>query len=198
MHLREEELIDLVEGAVADAAVPHLAACERCRRELAGLRSALADAATLDVPEPSRHFWDDLSARIGDAVAAEPPHLGWNWWVHAALPFTAAIAAALVIAFITTTRLIAPHRGAAPPPPTTIAVAPPPAANPVSGEVTADTPDPSLALVADLTQDFNFDEAREAGLAPRGSADHAVTHLSQRELRQLKDLLQAEMGKSSD
>jgi hypothetical protein len=197
MHLREEELIDLVEGTVAEDAVPHLAACDRCRRELAGLRETLAEAVTLDVPEPSAHFWDDLSARIGVDVAAEPRPVGWNWWVRAALPFTVAIAAALVIAFITTTRLIPPHRGELPSPPPQIAVAPSPA-NPLSSEAAAEMPDPSLAFVADLTQDFGFDEAREAGLAPRGSADHAVTHLSQPELRQLKDLLQTEMGKSSD
>ena len=35
---------------------------------------------------------------------------------------------------------------------------------------------------------------REAGLAPRGSADHAVAHLSDDELRELGRLLREELG----
>ena len=42
--------------------------------------------------------------------------------------------------------------------------------------------DASLTLVASLTDDVDLDTVREAGLAPAGSAEHAVTHMSAEEL----------------
>src|SRR5438105_826932 len=71
MHLTPEELIDLAEGARAEAAVPHLQACEICRHQIVTLRATMAAAADVDVPEPSPLFWDHLSQRVREAVAAE-------------------------------------------------------------------------------------------------------------------------------
>ncbi len=191
MHLTPEQLIDIAEGTTPSSAAPHLASCGTCRQQLADLRAMMTAAADADAPEPSPLFWDHLSSRVHEAVDAEPAAPAWNWWLRAGMPFALATGAAILIAFIATTRLIAPH--AMPDPPAMVFVASPP-----PDTLSADVTDPSLALVADLTQDLGFDEAREAGLAPRGSAEHAVTHLSEDELRQLKDLLQEEMGKSSD
>ena len=191
MHLTPEQLIDLAEGVAADSSAPHLATCEACRRQLADLRAMMTAAAGVEAPEPSPLFWDHLSARVREAVSAERAQAGWNWWLRAAMPFALAAAAAIVIAFVATTRLVAPHGDA------TASVATPaplPSRDLLAPEVT----DPSLALVADLTQDLTWDEAREAGLAPRGSADHAVTHLSEGELQRLRDLLREEMGNSGD
>ena len=56
--------------------------------------------------------------------------------------------------------------------------------------------DPSLVLVAELTSELDLDGAAEAGFAPRGSAEHAVTHMDRGELRELQRLLQQEMGNS--
>ncbi len=144
-------------------------------------------------------FWDQLSARVHDAVAAEPPAARWNWWTRAAMPFALGTAAAVVIALVMVERLIAPH--GEPAPTTAFRAAPPVVAQPAAParEVLApDVTDPSLAIVADLADDIGWDAAREAGLAPRGSADHAVAHMSDGELRQLRTLLQEEMGRSSD
>jgi hypothetical protein len=182
MHLKPEQLVDLADGTVPESSAPHLASCEACRQQLVDLRAMMAAAAEVDVPEPSPLFWDHLSARVSEAVAAEPSASGWNWWLRAATPFALATAAALVIAFVMVGRLIAPHRD----PGSTAALK----AETLAPEVT----DPSLALVADLAQDFGWDEAHQAGLAPRGSADHAVTHLSEGELRQLRALLKEEMA----
>jgi hypothetical protein len=195
MHLSPEQLIDIAEGATAESSFPHLAACDACRRQLTDLRAMMAAAADVEVPEPSPLFWDRLSARVSDAVAAEPTPAGWNWWVRAAMPFALAAAAALAIAFAITSRLLAPQLDAPPTP--FVAAAPPPAA-PSADTLAPEVTDPSLALVADLTQDLGWDEAREAGLAPRGSAEHAVTHLTERELQQLRDLLQEAMANSGD
>jgi hypothetical protein len=62
-------------------------------------------------------------------------------------------------------------------------------------DVTSDD-DASLTVVASLTDDVDMETAREAGLAPRGSAEHAVTHMSAGELRELGRLLQEELARS--
>lgn len=50
--------------------------------------------------------------------------------------------------------------------------------------------DPSLELVAELTDAAGVD----VDLAPRGSAEHAVTHLSGGELQELGRLLREELA----
>jgi len=180
-----------------EASAPHLASCDECRRQLADLRAALSAAAEVDVPEPSPLYWNHLSARISSAVAAESPAASrWNWWLRAAAPFAIAATAAVVIALVMVSRLLAPAVQT-PAPSVAFRAVPPPAA-PSRDTLSPDVTDPSLSLVADLSQDFGWDEAREAGLAPRGSADHAVTHMSEGELQQLRDLLQEEMANSGD
>ena len=195
MHLTPEQLIDIVEGVAPESSAPHLAACEACRRQLVDLRAMLAQASGVDAPEPSPLFWHHFSARVREAAAAEPARAGWNWWLRAATPFALGTAAAMAIAFVIVSRLIAPPAG----PPAPSPFMPPPAAATAARDLlSADVNDPSLGLMAELTRDMGWDEAREAGLAPRGSAEHAVTHLSEGELQRLRDLLQEEMTKSSD
>jgi len=79
-------------------------------------------------------------------------------------------------------------------------VAPAPVALPVaSADLLADPQsagDTALTLVAELSSDMDFETAREAGLAARGSAEHAVTHLAGSELRELQRLLQEELARS--
>ncbi|MBI3493898.1 MAG: hypothetical protein HY047_19285, partial [Acidobacteria bacterium] len=58
--------------------------------------------------------------------------------------------------------------------------------------------DPSLDLVVDLTPDLNWETAGEAGLTAHGSAEHAVTHLTDGELRELGRLLKEEMARASN
>jgi len=56
--------------------------------------------------------------------------------------------------------------------------------------------DASLTLVASLTDDQDLETVREAGLVPRGSAEHALAHMSGGELRELGRLLQEELTRS--
>jgi hypothetical protein len=48
-------------------------------------------------------------------------------------------------------------------------------------------------LVASLTSAMDLDAASDAGLAPSGAAEHAVTHMLDSELRELQRLLKEEM-----
>src|SRR5262245_40928386 len=76
-HLTPEELIDLVEGTEAGDPIDrsvltgHLASCVECRRQFEEARGMLAVAAETPVEEPSPLFWDHLSSRVREAVAAE-------------------------------------------------------------------------------------------------------------------------------
>jgi hypothetical protein len=194
MHLNPEELVDIAERTRPEASMPHLAGCEPCRAQLRDLRAMLSAAQEVDVPEPSPLFWDHLSSRVSAAVAAEaagPARLNRRSTNGAkAVQASVLAAAALLIAVAVNTRTPTPHPVA--PPSVAVADAPAPA------ELLSDvaTGDASLTLVASLTDQVDLETTREAGLAPRGSADHAVTHLSDRELRELGRLLREELARS--
>ena len=202
MHLKTDELVDIAEGTRSEASAPHLAGCEPCRAQLHELRAMMSAAQDIDVPEPSPLFWDHLSSRVRDAVAAEPAPRRW-WlgvatWRRASMPAWAVAAATIVVAVVLSSRVMAPQPPAgigersAPPPPVLIADAN------TSTEVLGDTAseDASLMLVASLTSAMDLDAATDAGLAPSGSAEHAITHMSESELRELGRLLREELARS--
>jgi hypothetical protein len=193
-HLTADALVDLVDGTTKDADVSHLAECPACCQQLADLRATMTRAEKVEVPEPPAFFWTQFSARVRDAVASEAaPHGGWwrRWlsWPGVTAPLSAAAAAVIVLFVVSTPR------------PTE---APPPHVGPIAANVrglsTTSTPDllresveyddASLELVAELTDSLGWDAAADSGLAPDGSAEHAVTHLSLGELQQLEHLLQ--------
>ena len=200
MHLNPEELVDIAEGTRPESAAAHLAACDGCRTQLRDLRAMLSAAQQVEVPEPSPLFWDHLSARVSEAVAAEKAGAATSWpqrlMAVRAYAF-AAVAAAVLIASLVNSRVEAPVPVFAPA--TATVVARPPAIGDAASELLADVApesDPSLTLVASLTDDVDLETAREAGLAPRGSAEHAVTHMSDGELRELGRLLKEELARS--
>jgi hypothetical protein len=195
MHLKAEELVDLAEGTRPESSAPHLAACGACRQQLADARAMMAMAADVAVPEPSPLFWDHLSDRVRLAVAAEPePRRSWIpslTWTGVLVPVASLAVAGLVVLLVNsrTPTSPAPKPGAA-------AVADARPANDVLAEPTNGADDPSLVLVGELASDMDWDDAAEAGLTARGSAEHAVTHLNQADLRALQQLLTAEIEHS--
>ena len=150
----------------------------------------IATAVDVDVPEPSPLFWDHLSARVRDAVAAEkrPRRSFWSW-PRLAIPLGAVAMAGLAVALTLNSGRVAPPVPVLPAPVTAVA-----AVDLLSDPQT--TGDTALTLVAELTSDMDFDAVREAGLALRGSAEHAITHLDGAELRELRRLLQEELAHS--
>ena len=198
MHLNADELVDLAEGTRQEASAPHLAGCDRCREQLGELRAMLStvEATTIDVPEPSPLFWDHLSERVRVAVAVD--EVPRRWWLDVAawrrllMPLSAVAVASLVIALAVGSRPVAPvpavHQSPAP--------AASPADSGASGDLLADSvpdDDVSLMLVASLTEHLDLDAAGEAGFAPGGSAEHAVTHMSNDDLRELRRVLKEEL-----
>ena len=170
------------------------------------MMSALADPDAANVPEPSPLFWTQFQSGVSERIAADESR--WSWRVAAfvaaaqrwlTIPAIVVPAAALAVALIAV-RLNAPG---------------PPQSNPAGPSATsavrgdgvratnirrellndaAADDDPSLQLVTELTTGLDFEAAPDAGLVAAGSAEHAVTHLSDDELRELRRLLQQELG----
>lgn len=185
-HLSPAAFVDLLDGAVPDAAAPHLAFCVSCQQQLAELRATRQAAGAAGVPEPSPLFWDHLSARVRDAVAAEPVRRARWWgvevsWRVAVLTSAAAAAVALAAVLLQAPR-IAP-------------VPEHPASQPALGETVGvqrqapSVEDESLGFVADLMGDLDWDAVSELGLASRGGADRAVAEMNNGERVELQRLL---------
>ena len=200
MHLTADELIDLAEGARPESSAPHLAACETCRSQLSDLRATMSAAADAGVPEPSPLFWDHFSARVRDAVAAEssPGRLWLEAFLRPGILAPVSVAAAAVVLTGLLLRAPPPSLPSSPPMgPTAVAAPAVPGDRDgdLLGDAIATADDPSLILVADLTVDMDWETAHAAGLATPGSAEHAVTHLSDGELRALQRLLQEALAR---
>ena len=202
MHLNEGQLIDLAEGTRPESAEPHLASCARCRAELSELRAVMSVAAGVEVPEPSPLFWDHLSMRVHDAVAAEATRprasaalgLGrasslWSWRVL--LP--AAALAALVAAAAVSIRSPSDMGGGGSP-----------AGTASIGGVDSGVDvarlvddDPLLSLLADLAGELDWDDVVGAGLTTSSwSVDRVVLEMSADERRELRRILSEELTKS--
>ena len=191
MHLQPDEFVDLAEGRRTESSVPHLAACEACRHQLAELKAMMSAAADVAVPEPSPLFWDHFSTRVREAVAAEgvPRRSFWSW-PRLAMPAAAAAMASVILAVALNTGPVTT------PDAPTVAPAASVAAVDLLADLQPPDDDTALTLVAQLSSDMDLDAAREAGLAGGGSAEHAVTHLDGGELRELRRLLQEELARS--
>jgi hypothetical protein len=202
-HLSPEDLLDLAEGAapsVPDASSAHLSSCVTCRQQHAELRAIINAVTVVDVPEPSPLFWEHLSARVRGAIAAEtglrgiigPGVWGTRTWRFLAPISAAAVALLIVILVVSLTSrswvpaVLSPaaklaSRGASSEP---------------SSDVAALVDDPTFNVVSDLTSEIDVETAVAAGLAPQGSADDAVNHLTISELGELERLLKEEMART--
>jgi hypothetical protein len=149
-----------------------------------------------DIPEPSPLFWEHLSQRIHDAVAAEPvPSRAWFSRFHVAWAGGIIAAAAMVVLAVTVSMRHAPGG---------------PGFGPGSGEQTpvADVAaagnslppledDASFAVMGELASEIDFDQAGAAGLtiAP-GAVEDALNQMSDDEQRAVVELLRQEIKNS--
>lgn len=200
-HLSPSEFVDFAEGTLAPAPAAHADACDACRAQAAVVRDAMRAAAAADVPEPSPLFWEHLSARVREGIAAEQPRRVWSWlgW-RESLRLAAAIA--VVAAIASTTWLVRDaqrSREVAP------AVQDRTAATPRAGQtvdadagVDADNAEVWAVLTA-VASDMAIEEAGAAGMKPHPAAvDRAVQEMTSAELTELGRLLQSELKRSSN
>ena len=196
MHLTPEELIDLAEGARAEAAAPHLQSCEVCRHQIAALRANDVGRRRRSTC-PSRRRCSGIICRSGCAKRSLPkkhPHRGspdgdgdalpgsWRAWAMAG------VAAAVVISiYVTAPRTLTPLSGA------------PDGAAAWSAalEPFGAADDPSLALFADLTEQMDPRAITETGWSSHvGAVDEVVASLTDDERLELQRLLKEELAKS--
>lgn len=203
-HLSRDEIVGLVDRG--DWGHPHLAACERCRRDVEELRAMVEELRGVPVPEPSPLFWDHLTRRVREAIEAEPPprdDLRRRWW--ALMPATVVVAVAVGVLWWT----LPPRPAAGPSLETSAAVTleglPP-------GWDTDDAPaveDDSWDVVLALAEDVAWDNGGEAApaaddavgmgaewsmaLAP-SSLDRALLALSDEERALVQALVAEEQG----
>jgi hypothetical protein len=160
-------------------------------RETDELVAALRE---VDVPEPSPLFWDHLSQRVHDAVAAEPaPTAAWTSRLNVA--WTGGIVSALAIVVLAIT--VSVSRQPTNPAP---AVSTPPAAGDAA-EAGAALPaledDASWTVMGELASEMDFDQARAAGLtAVPGASDAIANQLSGDEQHAAVELLRQEIKNS--
>jgi hypothetical protein len=197
-HLPTDELVEAAERGASSRALAHLAACEDCRRRAADLRATLAAVQSVDVPEPSPVFWSSFAARVSDTTASSEP-LRVRWWFleRSSLRLKWSLAAAVLILAAGASLVWRPFARADR------------AASVVAGEsVVAPAPtfpepgapddESPWALVADASDGMDWELVSAAGLGPSpGSAERAVSQLSELERRELVKLLKAELAGSS-
>ncbi len=207
-HLTPEQFVDIIDGAVTDSDVPHLTACEICRRQLSELRGLMAEAADIPVPEPSLGYWDRLSARVHDAVApeAERPR-SWSERLFQPRVLIPIFASAFAVAMFV---VLQPRERLTRQPPPAVALAPIPS-TPLAAAGRAGLPaavvslpplgsanDPQLALVAESGTAFDWDEMRdEIALSPGTDSSAVLDSLTTDEQRELQRLLADEMAQPS-
>jgi hypothetical protein len=195
-HLTPEQFVDLAEDVQPESAVPHLAACEACRTELADLRammSAAAEPGVDVVPEPSPLYWNQLSARVRDGVAQQPP----SWRERLMQLLVPALGAALATAILAVA--LSDRAADAPAIPSspivsgeaTLVPERTPSLPPLAPLGAAD--DPQLAVVAAVatTVDWNaWDEMMdEVAMSTADTSDAVASALTQDEQRELQRLL---------
>jgi hypothetical protein len=200
-HLSESEFVDLAEDALDPRRARHVDTCASCREQADALRGLLRETSSVIVPDPSPLFWDHLSARVREGVAAAPApgRSGWSWpGVRLLLPMGAA--AAVVIAVLSGALMLRAVRDAEAP----VRIVTPPAAVTASSDVRPATmPDADNAEVWDVltsaASTVGFDDAHAVGMhVVPATIDHAVQDLSAAELTELGRLLQSELKRSSN
>ena len=198
-HLSPEELLDLAEGilpgtAPATAAATQLAAhvgeCLACREQVAELRGVVATVVDVAVPEPSPLFWDHLSARVREGVAADLARPALSWWGGGRL--WRLTAAASIVAVVVAVSLTTGGKTNDPTAVDPVTVAP-------EATVPASVPslddDPSFGLIADLSGDVDWSTAAGAEMAQSvGVTDNTLTGLTDAERLELRRLLHEAMG----
>ena len=184
-HLAPDEFVDAAEGSLDAARLQHLDGCGLCRRELESLVGVLRAGAGGPVPDPSPLFWDHFSARVRNAIAAEPSprQSWWSDWLRGPALVPLAGLAMLVIAIVASLpgNLAAPGGDDR----QSIDLS-------AAGDVTMDA---EWGALAELVGPLDWDTAVEAGLvtAP-GAAEAAMLDLSSDERRELSRLVATELA----
>jgi hypothetical protein len=182
-HLRPEEFVEALDGALAPDSQTHLATCDECRQELVQLQSLVGDVRGVDAPEPSPLFWDHFSARVKQATVAVPMPVAAAWWREWWRPLGAVATGAVALALMFALRPAAPVESSM-----TGAEALP--------VVEAIADDGSWGLVVGLASELQWADVHEVAEPASGTADAMIDEMTAAQREAFVRLLQKEMGDS--
>jgi hypothetical protein len=191
-HLTSDQLIDAVEEAADPPVARHLASCAGCRRQRDELREVLtAVSVGTDIPEPSPLFWDRLSARVCERIAAEPMP-ATSWWLG--LPPWTAVAAVASMAIVVLALVMRSPLA----PPSVVSPVPSLAAPATSSIVAGEPPDAdgSLDLLADLAAGVDPRIVTEGIETSTGATEQMFTELDPAERIEMRRLLTEALARS--
>lgn len=77
IHLSDQQLLDVLDGAGEAAAARHLAACLHCLARLEHAREGLRWAPEAEVPEPSPLYWQAFRSQVGRRIESAEPAFPW-------------------------------------------------------------------------------------------------------------------------
>jgi hypothetical protein len=189
-HLSRDRILDAIEGRANADTSRHLTTCSRCRAEVSALEAALQEILSVDVPEPSPLFWEYLSSRVREAIAAEPtPRPGAARrpiaWQPAAAILALSLIAGTAVSFLSRT---APHASRLP-----VGSSPPRAAEPSVNSLELLSGD-DWQLVMDATDAADWEAVRTREVGTPDASDLAESELSSDERRELVKLLNEELN----
>jgi hypothetical protein len=203
-HLTDAEFVDLMDDSLAPARRTHLQNCEACRTRASELDSVLARMVEMrgptgsDVPDPSPLFWEHLSARVREAVAVIPAAISWRERVRRPSTAWAAGFASIALAVGVSHAILS--RAPIGAPSTIVLKAPAVAGTPAAGSELSDDieSDDAWAVVRNVADQVEWDDARDAGISTRPDAAERITaELTTREQSELARLLQRELNQRS-
>jgi len=191
-HLTEAEIVDLIEGQLATERWRHAEQCAACRAQADALAAILPSTRGADVPEPSPLFWDHLSARIAEAIDAEPAPSRWRTilgvdaWHLAFATMALALVAGLTWQMVL--KVEDPSRRG-------------PVTAPVATDVATDADTDGFIDAWDAIEaaamDLDWEDAQSIGIASRpGSAERMVGDLTAEERSELVRLIEEEMKRT--
>ena len=198
-HLSNAELVDSLGPGATPAVAAHLAACEQCRRQAGDLRRTVELVSEVGDPEPTPDFWPVFAARVRRAVHEEGtarrrarlvmglPRWGW-------------LAAGVSMAFLAATIVALLQRGPAEPgrPSQTAAdrlLRVGPDEDLFDGGTVPPGQDEAWSRLVEAGTQVDWDAVSALGLGPvPGSAETAVSHLTEAERTELARLLEAALG----
>ena len=187
-HLDDERLVDAAEGRLEGPEASHLEGCESCQAQVTELRDVLMRVTAIEVPAPSPLFWEHFRSRVSDALDADPAparrRTGFGWLTAVSSGMTIAL---VIVAALVRSPEVEPVR----PQETTRS------GTPVQADTDDIDADEAWALVRSLADDLEYEDARDAGVAPAsGALDRAALELSPAEQTALIKLLEEEMKRT--
>ena len=182
-HLTDDQAAAIALGEADAAHEAHAAECATSAARVRACAGTLHDVAALDVPEPSPLFWTQFANRVTHAIdhrsqTPAPTHAPGHAWVG--------IAAALILAVAA---LLVSSRSS---PPSVQDLVLPPATD--ASVANLEGEDEAWAVVQSVASDLRYEDARDAGIAPRpGAVERAAEELNDDERAELVRLLHAEI-----